>query len=42
MTFPVDNTFSNCYNNRKSCVENDFSAEVIVMNFIKKIKSNVQ
>ena len=35
MTFPVDNTFSDCYKNRKSCVERDFSAEVSVMILMK-------
>ena len=35
MTFPIDNTFSDCYNYRKSCVEKDFSAEVSVLIFYK-------
>ena len=28
MSFPINNSFSSCYNDRKSCVERDFSAEV--------------
>ena len=35
MTFPIDNTFSDCYNYRKSCVEKDFTAEVSVLIFYK-------
>ena len=42
MTFPVDNTFSDCYKNRKSCIEKDFSAEVSVMILMTKSNQNVR
>ena len=28
MTFPIDNSFSGCYKDRQSCVDNDFPSEV--------------